>query len=87
MARRMSVVPLTEVSIELDNGEELAFQYALYRYSDGTSERLYRFIRKKEGKLKAQRGQAGIPNLQVARLLINEMMTAETDNVVSQGTG
>lgn len=73
MSSRTSVVPIKEVSAKLSDDEELVFQLALYRYAGGGSNQYYRFMRRKNGRLLAQRGQCGIPDLNVAMNLIKEM--------------
>ena len=73
MSNRTSVVPIKEVSTKLSDDEELVFQLALYRYAGGGSNQYYRFMRRKNGRLLAQRGQCGIPNLHLAMSLIKEM--------------
>ena len=73
MSSRTSVVPIKEVSTKLSDDEELVFQLALYRYAGGGSNQYYRFMRRKNGRLLAQRGQCGIPDLKLAMSLIKEM--------------
>lgn len=80
--KRTAVIPLTEVSIEVSDKEEIVLQKALYRYANGGSDIFYRFIRREDGKLKAQRGQCGIPNLESIRVLITEM-----ENMISEESG
>lgn len=69
------VLPLVEVSKTLESGESLCLQQAVYQYDDaGCSDLAFRFIRRDiDGKLKAQRGQAGIPELDDAIELIKKM--------------
>lgn len=77
MSSRTSVVPIKEVSTQLSEDEELVFQRALYRYAGGGSDQYYRFMRRKNGKLMAQRGQCGIPDLKIAQTLIKKMYDLE----------
>ncbi len=59
---------------------ELAFQWCLYVYDDGTSQNGYRFIwRQPNGSLQPARGQARLPSIPVAMQLMN--------NAISQGWG
>jgi hypothetical protein len=68
------VTPFKEVSVKLDDGDTLCLQLAVYHHSDEDQEMLFRFIRKdKNGKLKAQRGQAGIPKLNLIIKLAEDM--------------
>lgn len=70
------VTTLVEVSKKLKGGETLCLQQAIYDYGDGTKDLAFRFIKRGgDGKLKAQRGQAGIPDLDIAEGLIAEMRT------------
>lgn len=51
-----------EVSVRFAGDWTLNFQKVVYQYSDGTSDRGYRFIwRRPDGHLQAARGQARIP--------------------------
>ncbi|MES5423841.1 hypothetical protein ABVL66_15175 [Lacticaseibacillus paracasei] len=51
-----------EVSVKFTGDWTLNFQKVVYQYSDGTSDRGYRFIwRRPDGHLQAARGQARIP--------------------------
>lgn len=83
---RTIVVPLTETSIELSDGVEIVLQKAVYRYAEGGKPDIfYRFIRRENGKLKAQRGQCGIPDLETIRILVEEMEHTEKHNNGSLG--
>ncbi len=64
--------PLEEVSQVDERGWTLCFQYCLYKYDDGGRFKGYRFIwRKKNGKLQAARGQACIPSIATAKMLMD----------------
>lgn len=68
------VIKIEEVSEVMSDGDTLCFQYTEYQYDDGGSDNYYRFIRKSpEGNYKAQRGQAGIIDLNMAERLIKAM--------------
>lgn len=63
---------LKEVSRKLRDGETLCLQQVYYDYGDGQGDAAFRFIRRDStGRLKAQRGQAALPNLS----LVTEMAT------------
>lgn len=66
---------LREVSSKLEDGDSLCLQQVFYDYSGNNEGDLaFRFIRKgPTGNLKAQRGQAAIPNLTLAARLIEEL--------------
>ena len=72
------IVIIEEVSETLStNGEkdDICFQYCEYQYDDGGSDFYYRFIRRgPDGKYKAQRGQCGIPDLNIALRLVIKMI-------------
>jgi hypothetical protein len=62
-----------EVALDKDGGWKLCFQRCRYMYSNGESEDGYRFIwRRPDGSLQGARGQARIPSLKDARLLMAE---------------
>ena len=68
---RISIID--EVSIKLKE-ETLCLQYCIYDYGDNDRNKAYRFIRRDpEGRLKPQRGQAGIPNLELVDKLLKMM--------------
>lgn len=73
MGTRVQV--LREVQRKLNDGETLCLQQVFYDYGgDGEGDLAFRFIRRNgKGHLKAQRGQAAIPNLRVAGELIQEL--------------
>jgi len=53
------------------NGARLCLQWGRYIYDDGELEEGYRFIwRRSDGSLQAARGQARIPSLRIARILM-----------------
>ena len=55
----------------LENSEStLCFQWCEYRHDNGTIERGYRFIWRKDGKQLPHRGQARIPSIAAAEALI-----------------
>lgn len=64
------VVVLNEVQDRNAGGRSdwtLCLQWCLYNYDNNTTQYGYRFIwRKEDGKLQAARGQARIPNLEIA---------------------
>ena len=64
-----------QVETATPSGARLCLQWGRYIYEDGGLETGYRFIwRKPDGTLQAARGQARIPSLKLARIL---METAE----------
>lgn len=68
------VIPIEEVTSPTDCDETLCFQEAVYNYPDHKADVRYRFIRRDvNGNHKAQRGQAGIDNLEQALYLILAM--------------
>ena len=74
MSEVTRVTPLFEVSRELPSGEKLCLQQAVYIYPDKTQDLAFRVIRRDaKGNLKAQRGQAGIPELEMLEDMIKEM--------------
>lgn len=73
MALQGRVAVLNEVTLEPANTWQLCFQRCRYMYDDGSTEDGYRFIwRREDGSLQAARGQARIPSLKKARLLMAE---------------
>lgn len=79
MSDRVRVTPLYEVAKKLRNSDdEMVLQYCRYNYGTGcTSELLFRFIRRgPNGNLKAQRGQAGIPDLKTVKELTDKLIFA-----------
>ena len=80
MANRVTC--LKEVTRKLDDGETLCLQLAVYNYAEGGSHTRFRFIRKDvKGRLKSQRGQAGIPKLSLILEMANEMQKTLTSEV------
>lgn len=66
------VVVLFEEIVE-GKGDSLCLQFCRYCYDDGTTDTAYRVIRRsREGNLKAQRGQAGIPDLNTLKSLVDK---------------
>ena len=64
---------LNEVTKDGGDGWTLCFQHVRYVYDNGTDQMGYRFIwRFPDGKLQGARGQARIPSLKVARLLMEK---------------
>lgn len=66
-----------QVIREAVDGQEgdwrLCFQWCRYIYDDGTMEEGYRFIwRRPDGSLQAARGQARIPSIGTARMLMDK---------------
>jgi hypothetical protein len=56
-----------------EGGWRLCFQRVRYIYDDGSIQEGYRFIwRRPDGSLQGARGQARIPSLKVARLMMAE---------------
>lgn len=73
----MAVNGRVQVLDEVSTGEEgkwrLCLQRCRYVYDDGELEDGYRFIwRRPDGSLQGARGQARIPSLKIARLLMAE---------------
>lgn len=72
-------VVLNEVSKKLKDGEVLCLQEVLYIHTaedknSSASLPCFRFIRRDElGRMKAQRGQAAIPNLKMIGVMTMEM--------------
>ena len=80
MANRVTC--LKEVTRDLDDGETLCLQLAVYNYTDGGTHTRFRFIRKDvNGRLKSQRGQAGIPKLSLILDMAKEMQKTLTTEV------
>lgn len=71
MAGQTRVIVLNEVETQEKDGWKLCFQYCLWHMPGGT-ENGYRFIWRKEGRLKPQRGQARIPSLKIATDLMQK---------------
>lgn len=62
-----------EVKAKADSDWILAFQYCTYYYDDGSTQDGYRFIwYRPDGTLQAARGQARIPSMRSALMLIGE---------------
>lgn len=62
---------LDEVAVGDDENWRLCFQRARYVYDDGSLEEGFRFIwRRPDGSLQGARGQARIPSLKIARILM-----------------
>lgn len=62
---------LNEVAVGEPNDWRLCFQRVRYVYDDGSLEEGFRFIwRRPDGSLQGARGQARIPALRVARILM-----------------
>ena len=73
MAVSARVQILNEVTKDGGDGGKLCFQHVRYVYDDGTLQMGYRFIwRHPDGKLQGARGQARIPSLKAARLLMEK---------------
>ena len=66
---------LKEVTNEMDDGDTLCLQQGIYDYENQTGDVGFRFIRRetKSWNLKAQRGQARIPTLDMLRELLDLM--------------
>jgi hypothetical protein len=65
---------IEEVKKKLKSGEYLCFQYCIYDYGNGNKEKAFRTIRRdKDGNLKPQRGQAGVPRIEDLEYLITKM--------------
>lgn len=72
-AKSGRVLVLNEVSLDQSRGEawKLCLQRARYVYDNGDIEEGYRFIwRRPNGNLQGARGQARIPSLKIARILM-----------------
>jgi len=69
------VVVLSEVTERLLDGETLCFQHVIYDHGKGErSKPCYRFMRRdSNGNLKAQMGQAAIPDIWTALRLLSAM--------------
>jgi len=66
MASQARVTVVEDVSKDFPNGWGLHFQWCIYKYSNGTEQRGYRFIwTRPDGTLQAARGQARIPNMEI----------------------
>ena len=70
MEKTTRVIVLKEVTQPVSKGLDLAFQKVIYKYGDGTLEEGFRFMRKKDGKLLAQRGQANVVSLKMVKHMI-----------------
>ncbi|MGW8158564.1 MAG: hypothetical protein ACWGKN_08620 [Desulfoprunum sp.] len=67
----MNVEKIHEVSEDVGNGWSLCFQWCHYHHPNGYTEKGYRFIYEKpNGHLQPARGQARIPSLKLARILM-----------------
>ena len=65
MVTRVQVLNSVETE-PFSDGAKLCFQWCRYLYSNNDIEHYYRFIWKdKNGRLRAHRGQAGIPSMKV----------------------
>ena len=65
------VTVLKEVTLQREGGWHLCLQRARYVYDNGDLEEGFRFIwRKPDGKMHGARGQARIPSLSTARILM-----------------
>ena len=65
---------LREVKRKLEDGETLCLQQVFYDHGQGEGDFAFRYIRRDEkGHMKAQRGQAALPNLDLAGELISEL--------------
>ena len=68
---RVHIVKSTEK--QFDGGWTLCFQWCTYNYSDGESQKGYRFIWKRpDGTLQAARGQARLPNMDVIHQMLEQ---------------
>jgi hypothetical protein len=73
MAVSGRVAVLNEVTLDQPKDWQLCFQRCRYMYDDGSIQDGFRFIwRRPDGSLQAARGQARIPSLKDARLLMAE---------------
>ena len=72
---KTTVQTLREVNQKLSDGDTLCLQQVIFDYGDGTNGNpVFRYIRKdSEGRLKAQRGQAAIPSLDLMATLMAKM--------------
>jgi hypothetical protein len=65
---------LRESKMKLNDGETLCLQQVFYDHGEGAGDLAFRFIRRDaKGHMKAQRGQAAIPDLKMAGQLIEEL--------------
>lgn len=73
MAVTGRVAILDEVTLDKEGDWQLCFQRCRYMYNDGSVQDGFRFIwRRPDGSLQGARGQARIPSLKDARLLMAE---------------
>lgn len=73
MAVTGRVVVFNEVTLDKEGDWQLCFQRCRYQYDDGSSQDGFRFIwRRPDHSLQGARGQARIPSLKDARLLMAE---------------
>lgn len=72
---KTKVIVLKEVGQKLKDGDTLCLQQVIYSNDEGSNDNpCFRFIRKdSKGKMKAQRGQAAIPNLEILDSLRKRM--------------
>lgn len=72
MRNQTDVEVFDEVSVTYQHGGVLCLQAARYHHADGTTEDGFRFIWRdgQGGALKPQRGQARLPSLRSARILM-----------------
>lgn len=70
---------LKEVNEKVDHGDYLCLQQVIYNYSDGTNGNpCFRFIRRDaQGRMKAQRGQAAIQDLDLIVHMAKKMEKVE----------
>ncbi len=77
MAVTGRVAILNEVTRDAGDDWQLCFQRCRYMYNDGSVQDGFRFIwRRPDGTLQGARGQARIPSLKDARLLMADAETA-----------
>jgi len=73
VATQARVVVVESVSKKFENGWALHFQWCIYKYSNATEQRGYRFIwTRPDGTLQAARGQARLPNMELIVYLTEE---------------
>jgi len=77
MAVTGRVQVLDEVLHDEESGRSLCFQRCRYVFDNGTIEEGFRFIwRHADGRLQGARGQARIPSLRIAQVLLDQAVAA-----------
>jgi len=64
---------IDSIDKKFDSGWTISFQWCLYDYEDGNTDKGFRFIWKRpDGTLQAARGQARIPDVETINELLEE---------------